>query len=164
MQEAGRVGAEVERSATGLTRESVWWQGALFRIVGRHETTGGALGVVDAAFWEGMATPLHVHRGEDEAFFVLEGRMRFRRGDEEMVLGAGQLFFGPRGIPHCFKVLEGGARALVILSPGGFEEMFVEGGVPVTDPVSPPSRDYDVNHVIALSRKYGMDVVGPPMD
>lgn len=146
------------------SREAVWWQGALFRVKGRRENTGAALGLVEANFWEGMATPLHIHRREDEAFYLLEGRIRFRRGEEELVLGAGEFFFGPRGIPHCFKVLEGGARALVLLVPGGFEEMFIEGGVPVTDPAKPPSRDYDVEHVITLSQKYGMEVVGPPLD
>ena len=157
--------ADVEQQARPDTsREAVWWQGALFRIVGRHETTGDALGLVDARFWEGMATPLHVHRGEDEAFFILEGSIRFRRGDDEMVLGPGELFFGPRGIPHCFKVLEGGARALVILSPGGFEEMFIEGGAPVTDPARAPSREYDLEHVGTLAKKYSMEVVGPPLD
>lgn len=150
--------------ASGIEPTRTWWQGALFGIPGRRETTGGALGLVDARFWEGMATPLHIHTGEDEAFYLLEGGIRFRRGDEQLVLGPGELFFGPRGVPHCFKVLEGGARALVILSPGGFEEMFLEGGLPVEDPGQPPSRDYDIEHVIALSRRYGMEVVGPPLD
>jgi quercetin dioxygenase-like cupin family protein len=158
------MAARVEHAMTDGAREAVWWQGALFRIVGRRETTGGVLGVVEANFWEGMATPLHIHGGEDESFFVIDGRIRFRRGDEEMVLGPGELFFGPRGIPHCFKVLEGGARALVIVSPGGFEEMFIEGGQPVTDLEQPPSREYDLEHVAALSKKYAMRVVGPPMD
>jgi quercetin dioxygenase-like cupin family protein len=164
MNEGDAMDARVERSRIPGEREAVWWQGALFRIVGRRETTGGALGMVEAHFWEGMATPLHVHTGEDESFFVLDGRIRFRLGDEEMVLGPGELFFGPRGTPHCFKVLEGGARAIVIVTPGGFEEMFIEGGLPVTDPEQPPSREYDLDHVVELSRKYGMQVVGPPLD
>ena len=122
------MGGDIQQAAQEGSTSSVWWQGALFRLVGRRETTGGAIGVVDAEFWEGMATPLHTHTGEDEAFFVLSGRIRFRRGDEDMVIGPGELFFGPRGIPHCFKVLQGGARALVLLTPGGFEEMFAQGG------------------------------------
>lgn len=144
--------------------EAVWWQGALFRIKGRQDTTGGALGLVEANFWAGMGTPLHVHHREDEAFYILDGEIRFRRGEDEFVAGAGEFVFGPREVPHCFKVLEGGARALVLISPGGLERMFVEGGIPVRDPAEAPTRDYDLEHARALSIKYGFDVVGPPLD
>ncbi len=150
----GAIGSASEQDA-------VWWQGALFTIKGRSEGTGGALGLVEANFWSGMTTPLHVHHREDEAFYILEGQIRFRRGDEEFTADAGAFVFGPREVAHSFKVLEGGARALVLVTPGGLEHMFVEGGVPVT--AGPPTREYDVEHAIALSRKYGFDVIGPPL-
>jgi hypothetical protein len=69
--------------------------------------------------------------------------------------------FGPREIAHCFKVLEPGARALVLITPAGLEHMFVEGGVPVTD--APPPTEYDLEHVKVLAGKYGFDIVGPPL-
>jgi hypothetical protein len=111
-----------------------------------------------------MGTPLHVHHREDEAFYILDGRIRFRRGEEEFVAGRGDFVFGPKEVPHCFKVLDGGARALVLITPGGLEHMFVEGGQPVRDETKPPARDYDVDHVVELARRYGFDVVGPPLD
>jgi quercetin dioxygenase-like cupin family protein len=146
------------------TEEAVWWQGALFTIKGRRETTGGALGLVEANFWAGMATPLHIHHREDEAFYVLDGEIRFRRGDEDFVAGPGAFVFGPREVPHAFKVLDGGARALVLMTPAGFEHMFLEGGVPVGDPAVSPGREYDMEQVVELARRYGFDVVGPPLE
>jgi len=143
--------------------QEVWWQGALFRIKGRTAETAGVIGLAEANFWAGMATPFHVHHREDEAFYILEGKIRFRRGEEEFTAGAGEFVFGPREIPRSFKVLEGGTRALVLLTPGGMEQMIIEGGVPVRDAAQPPTREYDVDHVLALAKKYGWEVVGPPM-
>jgi mannose-6-phosphate isomerase-like protein (cupin superfamily) len=151
--------------AVASTRaESIWWQGALFTVKGRRETTGGALGLVEANFWPGMATPLHVHHREDEAFYILDGEIQFRRGDEVFTAGPDAFVFGPREVPHSFKVLDGGARALVLMTPAGLEHMFLEGGLRVVDPTRPPARDYDIEHVKVLARKYGFDIVGPPLD
>jgi len=143
---------------------AVWWQGNLFRIKALAQATGGAFGLAEATFWAGMATPLHVHHREDEAFYVLEGEIRFRRGDEEFTASPGDFVFGPREVPHSFKVLGSGARALVLVTPGGLEQMFVDGGLPVTDPTTPPAPEYDMEQVHALARKYGWDVVGPPLE
>jgi hypothetical protein len=37
-------------------------------------------------------------------------------------------------------------------------------GLPVVDPTKPPSRNYDLNHVKELARRYGFDIVGPPLE
>jgi mannose-6-phosphate isomerase-like protein (cupin superfamily) len=62
--------------------------------------------------------PLHVHHEDDEAWFVLEGTLGFRLGDEESAATAGSGFFGPHGIPHTFwNVGPGPARYLVVMRP-----------------------------------------------
>lgn len=50
-------------------------------------------------------------------------------GDTTTVLKAGDLAFGPRGIPHSWKII-GDKKAKVILSvfPSGIENMFEELG------------------------------------
>jgi quercetin dioxygenase-like cupin family protein len=148
---------------TRTDHEAVWWQGNLFTIKGRKEHTRGALGLAEARFWPGMATPLHVHHREDEAFYLLEGQVRFRCGDDEFTAEPGDFVFGPRGVPHAFKVLEGGARMLLLTTPAGLEQMFVEGGIPARDTEEPPPQHYDLERVQALARKYGWDIIGPPM-
>lgn len=144
-------------------QDVVWWQGNLFKIKGDGEHTGGALGFAEAKMWPGMATPLHVHHREDEAFYILEGEIRFRRGDEEFTAEPGDFVFGPREVPHSFKVLDAGARVLVLMTPAGLEQMFIEGGVPVDDPDERPAQHYDMERILALATKYGWDVIGPPM-
>ena len=142
----------------------VWWQGALFQLKGRAEETRGAIGLTEGNFYAGFATPLHVHHREDEAWYILEGEFRFRLGDELLTVRAGDFVFGPREVPHSFRALEDGARALVLTTPGGFEQMWLDGGLPVTDPAKPPPREFDLERVRVLAQQYGFDVVGPPIE
>jgi quercetin dioxygenase-like cupin family protein len=144
-------------------QDAFWWQGSLMTIKARADDTGGALGLVEATFHQGFGPPLHVHRREDEAFYVLDGQIRFRQGDDEFVAGPGAWVWGPRGVPHAFKVESERARALIIVTPGGLERMFEEGGVPAQDAVEPPQREYDPEAAIAISARFGFDVVGPQL-
>ncbi len=111
----------------------------------------------------GFGPPLHIHSREDEAFYVLEGRIRFRQGDDEFVAGPGTWVWGPRGVPHAFKVESESARALVIVTPAGFERMFEEGGAPAAYTVDPPELEYDAEAAIAISKRFGFEVVGPQL-
>ena len=46
--------------------------------------------------------PLHLHRNDDEAWYVLEGALRFGLGDEEVEASAGGAVVAPRGTVHTF--------------------------------------------------------------
>lgn len=144
-------------------QDTFWWQGSLMTIKARAEDTGGALGLVEANFYRGFGPPLHVHTREDEAFYVLEGNIRIRQGEEEFVAGPGAWVWGRRGVPHTFKVESESARALVIVTPGGFERMFEAGGVPLSESAEPPEQEYDPAAAVALSKRFGFEVVGPQL-
>lgn len=143
--------------------DSFWWQGGLYRMKARSAGTGGALGVVEATLGRDFGPPLHVHHREDESFYLLEGEVRFRQGDQEFVAGPGTWVWGERGVPHTFKVESDRARLLIIVTPGGFEEMFEAGGVPVAQSPEPPVQEYDPADAIAMAQRYQFDVVGPQL-
>ena len=46
--------------------------------------------------------PLHLHRGCDEAWVVLEGTLVVRAGDEELLVPAGGAAFVEAGTPHTY--------------------------------------------------------------
>jgi hypothetical protein len=46
--------------------------------------------------------PLHLHHDDDEAWYVLSGRLKVRIGDEEYDVPAGAAVIGPHGVPHTF--------------------------------------------------------------
>ena len=148
--------------ATGRA-EAFWWQGALMTIRARAEDTNGALGLVEGSFPQGFGPPLHVHARDDEAFYVLEGEIRFRQGDDDFVGGPGTWVWSPHGVPHAFKIESERARALVMVTPGGFEEMFEVGGVSVEESPQPPVLEYDPDAARALADRFGFEVVGPQL-
>lgn len=47
--------------------------------------------------------PLHVHREDDEAWYVLRGTLGFRLGDEEFDATAGSAVLARKGIPHTYR-------------------------------------------------------------
>lgn len=72
-------------------------------------------------------TGFHVHANEDEAFYVLDGTHEFRRGDTTIELGPGGFVFFPRRVPHAHRrVGDNPGRLLILISPAGFENFFVE--------------------------------------
>lgn len=46
--------------------------------------------------------PWHLHHSDDEAWYVLEGTLCVRRGDEVVEVRAGAAVLVPRGTPHTY--------------------------------------------------------------
>jgi mannose-6-phosphate isomerase-like protein (cupin superfamily) len=62
--------------------------------------------------------PLHVHHGDDEAWYVLEGALRFLVDEEEVEAEAGAAVFVPRGTPHAYwNPRKEPARYLLVMTP-----------------------------------------------
>ena len=49
-----------------------------------------------------LIAPTHVHRSDDEAWYVLEGRLMFRIGDDEIEVTTGGAVMVPRGMVHTY--------------------------------------------------------------
>lgn len=64
----------------------------------------------------GSRVPEHSHPHE-QAGVVLSGKLRFRIGAEEKVIGPGDAFIVPPDVVHAGVVLEGPAQVLDIFSP-----------------------------------------------
>ena len=67
--------------------------------------------------WDWIA-PLHVHHA-DEAWYVLEGALRFRLGEDVFEAGVGGAVLAPRGTPHAYGNARRGepARYLLVMTP-----------------------------------------------
>jgi quercetin dioxygenase-like cupin family protein len=123
----------------------------------RGEQTNGALTLFENVIAPGDGPPLHTHAGEDESWYVLEGALRFRLGDEFAQAPAGAFVFVPRGTPHCFQNIgEEPARIIVMFTPSGMERFFDRFATLPAGPVDPGAFR-------SIGAEVGMDVVGPPM-
>jgi mannose-6-phosphate isomerase-like protein (cupin superfamily) len=98
--------------------------------------------------WEWIA-PLHVHHRDDEAWYVLEGALRFKLADEEVRAEAGAAVFAPRGMPHAYgNAARAPARYLLITTQrilALVDELHAAGADPA---------DYD-----AIFRKYDSELL-----
>jgi mannose-6-phosphate isomerase-like protein (cupin superfamily) len=143
-----------------LAREEgaeLWFLGAPTRVIATAEQTGGAFGLIEQVIPAGSESPLHVHHAEDESFYVVEGRMTFLCGDHKVEAGPGTFVYGPREIPHGFRV-EGDqpARVLLQCTPGGFEHFIKE-----MSESAPPSGPPDMERLMSVAGKYGNEILGP---
>ena len=118
---------------------SFWYMGQLMSALAEGEDTGGRLTVHEILFPPDSGPPLHVHEREDEAFYVIEGSLSVRMGDEEFEAPAGSFSFQPRGIPHAFRSSSEGARALLLVVPSGLESFFHALGRPAEAMALPPA-------------------------
>ena len=147
------------------TREegaTLWFMDVPTRVLATAEQTGGAFGLIEHVIpaGEDSASPWHVHHAEDEAFYVVEGQMTFLVGDHRVEAGPGTFVYGPRDIPHGFRV-EGTepARLLLQCTPGGFEHFVIEMSEP-----TPPTGAPDMERLMALAAKYNNEILGPLPD
>ena len=118
--------------------EARWWFGALAEIKATAADTGGQMTIVEVTEHPGAEAPLHVHHRDDEGFWILEGEVTFKVGDQTIEGSAGDYVFGPRGIPHRFTVGDQGCRMLFILVPGGIEEVIRATSEPAPRRTLPP--------------------------
>ncbi len=121
--------------------------------------TNGGLSLIEQVIPPGFASPWHVHHDEDESFYLIEGRMRVMVGDRAVDLDSGGYAFGPRGVPHGFRI-EGHAPARLLLMTSGsrFAEFVRETSTPASDDVPP---EPDLAKVVAAAERHGLAILGP---
>jgi quercetin dioxygenase-like cupin family protein len=102
------------------------------------ETTGRAFTLAEFAGEHGPWTVPHLHRGMEESFFVLDGDFTFTVGEEEIPAGPGSDVLVPRGTRHLLAAGAAGGRCLVLMVPGGQEDMFFELGELGSDSLRDP--------------------------
>jgi quercetin dioxygenase-like cupin family protein len=126
------------------------------------EDSHGQLSIVDHRVPPGFAPPPHVHEASDETFLVLDGEFEGFCGDRAWKAGPGSLVFLPRRIPHGFNVSEAGpGRAILVLSPGGFDQFVAALGEPTNDLRLPDPVPPDPARVVQLAAAHGIQILPP---
>jgi len=127
------------------------------KVVGAD--TDGAYSLLEVEL-DGDGPPQHIHKAEDEAFYVLEGEIKVLLGERTITATAGSFVVIPRGTVHTFsRVGQESAKVLAIFTPAGMEQFFDEAvDLDVTD------TEAYVAKANALAEKYNMEIVGPPLE
>jgi quercetin dioxygenase-like cupin family protein len=145
------------------TTEAIWFIDNLARVRIDGEVSGGMLAVVEMEGRRGNMPPLHVHRREDEAFYILEGELSVHTPDGSFAVGAGEAFFAPRDVPHVYRVESPSARWLTIATPAGFDAFVREAGEPAPeDSIPPEGRVQDPAQLAEIAARHGIELLGSP--
>jgi mannose-6-phosphate isomerase-like protein (cupin superfamily) len=88
--EASRRELLMATTARSGPTQPLWFIDHLVHVQVDGDTSGGALALLDERGRRGDMPPLHVHRRDDETFYVLEGEVTLFVAGEQIVLGPGQ--------------------------------------------------------------------------
>jgi quercetin dioxygenase-like cupin family protein len=119
--------------------EARWWSQGLAVVKATAAQTGGQMTILEITEPPGSEAPLHVHHGEDEGFWILDGSATFEVGELTIEAHAGDYLFGPRDIPHRYTTGPDGCRMLFVFTPGGFEELLRVTSRPAQSRTLPPA-------------------------
>lgn len=144
------------------TGRSFWGPGDLYTFLVTGEESDGEYFAMEALVPPGGGPPPHIHRREDETFYVIDGSCTFRLGNETVTAGPGDFVNIPRGTVHCFRNDgTGTARLILTFTPAGIEHFFEETLERALDSNAPIPDNIDVvaARYAAAAPRYGMEFV-----
>ena len=160
-----QLSPELRAYAEAHADDARWFSGhSLTWIRASADGTEGRLSLVEHLVPPGSASPWHVHHTEDESFYVVSGRLSvIVDGQPPASLGPGGFAFGPRGVPHAFRV-EGSdvARLLLMASGPEFAAFIREASDPVDVHRLPEATAADAGRLRAAAAAHGIEILGPP--
>ncbi len=133
--------------------------GDIYRFLATSEETGGRYSMFEATVLPNGGPPPHIHRREDETFYVLEGEITFHVGDERRVAKSGTFVHMPIGVLHAFKnETNQPAKMLISFAPAGLEEMFFEVGKDLAEGETPdePSPE-EIKKLLEAGGRFGIE-------
>lgn len=147
-------------------RENLWFLGDLIQPIITTQMTQGRFQMSFTDSKAGSEPPLHEHNGEDEIFYVLEGRISFWAADQVATLGPGDCILAPKDVPHTFQAdRETGAKWLVLSAPGGLDDFFRAVAVPAD--YAAPQKGWAMDHATEkrledACKRFGITILAPP--
>jgi len=155
---AATSGSMFHRQQAG--RRSYWGPGDIYTWLVTGEESNGAYFAMLAIVPPRGGPPPHIHRREDETFYVLEGRPTFRLGSDRIVAGPGDFLNIPRNAVHCFTNLsDEPCRMILTFAPAGIEKFFeetLERAHDITQPCPDNIAEVSARYAAAAPR-YGLE-------
>ena len=120
--------------------------------------SGGAYLQFESRHLPGTGAPPHLHREEDEAFYVLAGQYEFSVGETHMSATTGTFAFVPRGTVHAFtNTGQEAGRLLITVTPGTGHEGLFRAVEELTEQLG---RQPETGQLVALALNYGWVMIG----
>ncbi|MGA7897415.1 MAG: cupin domain-containing protein [Nitrososphaeraceae archaeon] len=116
---------------------------------------------MEAKVFPGGGPAPHIQTREHEGFYVIVGQLIFKV-DKQRIEAKPRTFVNvPPNVLHSFKNETNEiAKLIIILSPPGMEQLFIEIGMEVSDIniKPPPFTNEQIQKLPTLASKYGMEI------
>ena len=135
--------------------------GDINTILASKEDTGGTYSFIEAKVFPGGGPIPHIQTREHEGFYVVEGQIIFNVDEQRIEAKPGTFVNIPPDVLHSFKnETNENAKMIIVLSPAGLEQFFVEAGLEVSNNSvkPPPLTDDEKQKLVSLASKYGMEI------
>ncbi|MEM9586684.1 MAG: cupin domain-containing protein [Planctomycetota bacterium] len=135
--------------------------GDRYRFLVEGEQSDGRFAIWHTTISPGGGPPPHVHRNEEEAFFVLDGELIFESEGESFTGGPRTFVNLPRGSKHRFSnQSDQPAQVLILVAPSGLEKMFRRTGRLIEDTSQPiaPTDHEEIARLIQIAPEYGVEL------
>jgi mannose-6-phosphate isomerase-like protein (cupin superfamily) len=143
-----------------FTGRSFWGPGDLYTFLVTGAESGGSYFAMEALVPPGGGPPPHIHRKEDETYYIVEGECNIRLDDQMVAARAGDFVNVPRGRVHCFRN-EGTTpmRMILTFTPSGIEKFFEETLEPAVDLTQPPPDNIEAvaARFVEAAPRYGIE-------
>ena len=135
--------------------------GDINTILAFKEDTGGTYSFIEAKVFPGGGPIPHIQTREHEGFYVVEGQIIFNVDGQRIEAKPGTFVNIPPDVLHSFKnETNENAKMIIVLSPAGLEQFFVETGLEVSNNSikPPPLTDEQIQKLVSSASKYGMEI------
>lgn len=144
-----------------VIRETEARLGQLYHVLGMElslkiagQDTNQQLTMFSGKYHKHDGPPFHVHHGQDEQFYIIEGEFLVQVGDQTYNLTGGDTIFLPREVPHSFLVLSETGKMFFQTNPSGqTEALFYR-----LSQLPPTATLASINQV---HQDHGISIVGP---
>ena len=148
----------------GNEQAKAWW--FLDTLVVEHRCAPDMETVVlEMTMPVGSSAPLHVHDTLDDTWYILDGELVVRCGDETHLVGTGYWVSMPRGVPHTFRVVgDHEARILLVHDNPTFRDLIRDLGSPAEARTLPPSPVFPSPEELGrVAATHDLAPLGPPL-
>lgn len=143
---------EKERHAVGVSSTT-------YKVL--TSETGGAMFVMEQLNHKKGGPNRHLHHGENELFYAIEGEYIVEVGTQQFHLKAGDCVLGPKGVPHAWAFVgDSTGRPPLSFAPAGKMEAFFNERERLG--IKPGAYATSASDA-AILQSFGMELVGPPL-
>jgi mannose-6-phosphate isomerase-like protein (cupin superfamily) len=158
------MGSVIRQKGEG---KAYWFLGELYDIRVSGKDTGGKYCLIELTVPPGLplGAPPHIHHDADETVYVLEGSGRYHVGDQTVDVSTGAVLHFPRGTLEWFENTgKSPLKVAVMYSPAGIEKFFAEVAEPAATRTVPPPPEGppDLERLVAVAKKYKLEIQPPP--